>query len=51
MSTKKGEEEEVEVDRLLTPGNADYARCDNKVVSARYTVWNFLPIVSANSDR
>lgn len=45
------EEEEPEADRLLIPGKPDEDRCDNKVVSARYTVYNFLFIVSAMSRR
>lgn len=32
-------------DRLLVVGRPEYDRVDNKVVSARYTVWNFLPKV------
>lgn len=36
-----------EADRVLLPGRADLERCDNKVVSARYTAFSFLPVVSA----
>lgn len=35
-----------EPDRILLPGKPDFDRCDNKVVSARYTIYNFLPVVS-----
>lgn len=40
-----------EPDRILIPGKPDYDRCDNKVVSARYTLYNFLPVVSLASSR
>lgn len=36
---------EKEPDRVLLPGKPDFERCDNKVVSARYTIYNFLPVV------
>ena len=32
-------------DRVLIPGRPDLERCDNKVVSARYTAVTFLPVV------
>ena len=38
--------EEPEADRVLIPGRPSLDRCDNKVVSAKYTAWNFLPLVS-----
>ncbi len=34
-----------EPDRVLVPGRPDLERCDNKVVSARYTAVTFLPVV------
>jgi hypothetical protein len=34
-----------EPDRVLIPGRPDLDRCDNKVVSARYTAVTFLPVV------
>jgi hypothetical protein len=34
-----------EPDRTLVPGRSDFDRCDNKVVSARFTVLNFIPKV------
>ena len=37
---------QVEPDRVLIPGRPDLERCDNEVVSAKYTVWNFFPKVS-----
>jgi hypothetical protein len=37
-----------EPDRTLVPGRPDFERCDNKVVSARFTVANFIPKVRAN---
>jgi len=43
MAAEKGNEEKA--DRLLIPGRPDYERCDNKVVSSRYTFYNFIPIV------
>ena len=43
--TAKVVEEEPEADRLLVLGKPDYDRCDNKVVSARYTIYNFIPVV------
>lgn len=33
-------------ERVLTAGCPELDRCDNKVISAKYTVWNFLPKVS-----
>jgi hypothetical protein len=35
-----------EPDRVLLAGKPDYERCDNKVLSARYTPLNFFPVVS-----
>ena len=40
-----GKKKEKEPDRVLIPGKPDLDRCDNKVVSARYTIYNFLPVV------
>jgi Ni,Fe-hydrogenase I cytochrome b subunit len=34
-----------EPDRILLTGKPDYERCDNKVVSARYTLVTFFPVV------
>jgi hypothetical protein len=34
-----------EPDRVLIPGRPDLERCDNKVVSARYNVVTFFPVV------
>lgn len=45
--TAKAVETEPEADRLLVLGKPDNDRCDNKVVSARYTIYNFLPAVSS----
>jgi len=45
MAKKK----EKEPDRILLPGKPDLERCDNKVVSARYTIYNFIPVVSDQS--
>ena len=43
MAPKK---EEVKApDRVLIAGKPDLERCDNKVVSARYTLVSFLPVV------
>ena len=41
-------EKPVEPDRILIPGKPDVERCDNKVVSAKYTIWNFFFKVRAN---
>jgi hypothetical protein len=38
-----------EPDRVLIPGKPDLERCDNKVVSARYNVVTFLPVVRKES--
>ena len=43
-----GKKKEKEPDRVLVPGKPDLERCDNKVVSARYTVYNFLPVVRSS---
>jgi hypothetical protein len=32
-------------DRVLIPGRPHLERCDNKVVSAKYTAVTFLPVV------
>jgi hypothetical protein len=42
MAKKKAKEP----DRVLIAGKPDLDRCDNKVISARYTALNFLPVVS-----
>ena len=33
-------------DRILITGRADYDQCDNQVISARYTLLSFFPLVS-----
>ena len=33
-------------DRILVLGRAEYDRCDNEVISARYTMFSFFPKVS-----
>ena len=33
-------------DRILIPGKPEMERCDNQVVSAKYTAWDFFPKVS-----
>jgi hypothetical protein len=35
-----------EPDRVLVAGRPDFDRCDNKVISARYTMASFFPKVS-----
>jgi hypothetical protein len=40
-----GKKKEKEADRVLLAGKPNLDRCDNKVVSARYTLYNFLPVV------
>jgi hypothetical protein len=37
----------AEPDRVLICGRPDFARCDNQVRTARYTLVTFLPVVSA----
>ena len=32
-------------DRILITGRADYDQCDNQVISARYTLLSFFPLV------
>ncbi|GAX21711.1 phospholipid-transporting ATPase [Fistulifera solaris] len=49
--TAKVAETEPEADRLLVLGRPDYDRCDNKVVSARYTFYNFLPVATMEQFR
>ena len=34
-----------ESDRILLPGKPDFERCDNRVISARYTALSFFPMV------
>lgn len=38
--------EEDGSDRSLFPGQPDFTRCDNTVITAKYNFLNFLPIVS-----
>lgn len=38
-------EKKKEPDRILIAGKPDTERCNNKVVSARYTPLNFFPVV------
>jgi hypothetical protein len=47
-SAKNNEEPALapEPDRVLVVGQPNLDECDNKVISARYTVWSFLPKVS-----
>jgi hypothetical protein len=33
-------------DRVLVAGRPDFERCDNKVLTAKYSLLTFLPIVS-----
>lgn len=42
MAKKK---KEIQPDRILLPGKPNYEHCDNKVVSARYTLVTFFPVV------
>ena len=44
----KKKKDKKEPDRLLIVGKPDYERCDNKVVSARYSPLTFLPVVRIN---
>lgn len=37
---------EKEPDRVLILGKPDYERCDNQVVTSRYTLLTFIPVVS-----
>lgn len=41
----------AEADRVLVAGRPDYERCDNVVVSARYTLYNFLPVAIVEQFR
>jgi hypothetical protein len=38
-----------EPDRILHPGTPDLDRCDNKVVSARYSFYTFFFVVSTGT--
>ena len=44
-NNKKNKVKKVEPDRILIAGKPDYEQCDNKVVSARYSLLTFLPVV------
>uniref|UniRef100_A0A7S3KZS3 P-type sodium-transporting ATPase4 n=1 Tax=Amphora coffeiformis TaxID=265554 RepID=A0A7S3KZS3_9STRA len=46
-----GKKKEKEPDRILLPGKPDLDRCDNKVVSARYTIYNFIPVAVSEQFR
>ena len=39
-------QEEDGSNRLLMAGQPDYTRCDNTLITSKYTILNFLPIVS-----
>eukprot|EP00531_Pseudo-nitzschia_arenysensis_P016673 CAMPEP_0116157348 /NCGR_PEP_ID=MMETSP0329-20121206/23298_1 /TAXON_ID=697910 /ORGANISM="Pseudo-nitzschia arenysensis, Strain B593" /LENGTH=1587 /DNA_ID=CAMNT_0003654453 /DNA_START=285 /DNA_END=5048 /DNA_ORIENTATION=+ len=43
--------EEDGSDRLLTPGLLDYTRCDNTLITSKFTILNFLPINIKNQFR
>ena len=43
QSRKKKDKKEP--DRVLVAGQPDYEQCDNKVISARYSLLTFLPVV------
>jgi len=43
--------EEDGSDRLLIAGQPDYTRCDNTLITSRYTYLNFLPITIRNQFR
>lgn len=38
-------QEEDGTDRVLVAGLPDYTRCDNTLITSKYTPWNFLPLV------
>ena len=38
--------EEDGSDRVVTAGLPDYTRCDNTLITSKYTILNFLPLVS-----
>ena len=42
--TRKLQEEDG-TDRVLVAGLPDYTRCDNTLITSKYTPWNFLPLV------
>jgi hypothetical protein len=48
MGTAHSNHEREERERVLMAGRPNYYRCDNKIITAKYTVWNFLPIVSGH---
>ena len=39
-------EDELGIERTLLIGKADHSRCDNQLITSKYTVWNFFPLVS-----
>lgn len=42
-------EEPHQRDRVLVVGRPNYERCDNTIITARYTLLTFLPVVSVDS--
>ena len=42
-------EKAKEPDRILIAGKPDLDRCNNEVVSARYTALNFIPVVRVDT--
>ena len=37
-----------ETERVLTAGRPNFDRCDNKIITAKYTALSFLPMVRGN---
>ena len=44
--TRSIRKEEDGTDRVVTAGLPDYTRCDNTLITSKYTILNFLPLVS-----
>ena len=43
-------EDEEGVERTLLVGKPDMSRCDNELITSKYTVWNFFPLVSSTQQ-
>lgn len=50
-STRVVPQPKKEPDRILIPGRPDLERCDNRVISARYSFYNFVPVATLEQFR
>lgn len=46
MGTALSKNDQPESHRVVVAGRPNYNRCDNMIVTSKYTAWSFLPVVS-----